>query len=69
MARNPLKIINPILGTLFLVQASTGLLHSVIPHEVFEPIHTYVGLALVIFTVGHVYHNWGWIRANLLKRS
>ncbi|MFC1453088.1 hypothetical protein ACFLSJ_07050 [Verrucomicrobiota bacterium] len=33
--RTPLKIVNPVLGVLLVNQAATGMLHDVLPHEVF----------------------------------
>ena len=56
-----LKIVNPIIGILFVVQAASGMFHELIPYEVFSTIHVPVGLLLTLSVVLHVYLNWTWI--------
>ena len=62
-----LKIINPIRLLLFISQASSGLFHEYLSHELFELIHEKGGIILVLITLTHLYLNWGWVRANLLN--
>ena len=64
-----LKVLNPILGLLFISQAATGILHDLLPHEVFEISHGVGGLLLVIAAVIHVILNWSWVKATFLKRK
>ena len=65
---NMLKIINPVLALLILNQATTGILHNVLPHGVFELMHK-GGWVLVIVTIVHVCLNWGWVKLNLLNKG
>lgn len=64
-----LKIVNPIMGLLFIAQILSGLFHRYIPHELFELVHEKGGVLLALLVVIHVALNWGWIRANFLKRK
>jgi len=59
-----LRILNPAMAVLIVVQAVSGLLPSLIPYEV----HRTVGIALVPCVGLHLYLNWGWVRVNILKR-
>ena len=60
-----LKVLNPILAVVFLFQALSGLLPAVVPYNA----HRAGGIALVIGIGLHLFLNWGWIRANFLKRK
>ena len=62
--RNILKIINVLLAILLLNQATTGMLHDLLPHSVFEIMHK-GGWLMVIAAIAHVYLNWAWVKANL----
>jgi hypothetical protein len=64
-----LKIVNPAVGIVFLVQALSGILHSVIPWEVFHAWHGPLGYALVALIFAHVYLNWTWINTNYFKKK
>ncbi len=64
-----LKILNPILGILFVNQMLSALLHDVMSHEVFEILHEGAGYALIGAVVLHVILNWNWIKANFLKKA
>jgi hypothetical protein len=59
-----LKVLNPVLAIVFLFQALSGLLPAVVPYNA----HRAGGIALVIGIGLHLFLNWGWIRANFLKR-
>ena len=64
-----LVFVNPILGLLVLIQAMSGLLHDILPKDVFEVLHK-AGWALVILVIYHVYLNWSWVKNKLfVKRS
>ena len=64
-----LKIVNAILLLFFVIQAGSGILHSVIPHKIFYPLHEWVGRGLVLLVVIHVVYNFNWIKSNFLKKS
>jgi hypothetical protein len=64
-----LKIVNPLIGTLFMVQAVTGIGHGLIPYEVFEKLHGTTGYLLVFGISTHVVLNWSWIKVNFLKKT
>ncbi len=63
-----LKIVNPLLGLVVIIQAVSGMAHDLIPYVVFAPLHRGSGLALVVFAAVQLYHNWGWVKANQLPR-
>lgn len=65
MKRNSiLKILNPVLACLAAAQILSGLLHSLLPKELFLLIHPVGGLALGIIIAAHVAFNWNWVKAN-----
>ena len=64
--RNLLKIVNILLAVLILNQASTGLLHGILPRDAFEFLHEGGGVTIFIAALVHVYLNWAWVKANLL---
>jgi hypothetical protein len=59
-----LKVLNPCLALLLVFQLVSGLLPAVVPYAV----HRTAGILLGIGVGFHIYLNWSWIRANLLKR-
>lgn len=59
-----LKILNPILAVLLAFQLLAGPLPDLVPYNV----HRLTGILLGIGIGLHLYLNWSWIRANLLKR-
>ena len=63
-----LKIVNPILIILFLLQASSGILHDFV-YSFFEIVHKPVGFALVVIAVIHVLLNWSWVKAAFFKKK
>lgn len=64
-----LKIVNPLLGLFTLIQVITGIFHSLIPYDVFIPLHTVTGYLMAIFAGIHIYLNWNWIKANMFKKK
>ena len=70
MKRNDaLKILNPVLETLVLYQALTGMLHHEIPFTIFGIIHRAGGVLLVAAAVTHLTLNWNWVQATYFKRA
>jgi len=68
MKRNAmLKILNPILGILFLNQILSGFFHDALPHEAFEILHEGGGIAFTAAVVLHVILNWNWVKATFFK--
>ena len=64
-----LKIVNPILGALIVVQAATGIFHAVIPYEVFDKLHAPVGYLLAAVAAVHIVLNGNWFIATFAKRN
>jgi hypothetical protein len=64
-----LKIVNPIIGILFIIQAATGIFHAVIPYEVFDKLHGPVGFLLAAGVTTHIILNWNWFKSTFTKRK
>ncbi|KPL15051.1 hypothetical protein AMJ74_02205 [candidate division WOR_3 bacterium SM1_77] len=65
-----LRIVNPILFILMLIQAISGLGQRYAGQDFFillRRIHLPNGILLVIFFIIHLYLNWGWVKMNFLK--
>ena len=67
MKNTILKIINPLLGLLLINQVLMGLLHDILPREVFEVMHEGGGIVFAVAAVLHVILNWNWIKANFFR--
>ncbi len=63
-----LKIINPILAVVFLYQVGTGLMHDIIPKEIFEAVHIAGAFTLIVFVIIHLVLNWNWVKLNFFKK-
>lgn len=63
-----LKVLNALLALLLVSQALTGLFRDSIPDNVFADIHVPGGLLIITGVILHVILNWGWVRANFLKK-
>jgi uncharacterized membrane protein YfcA len=64
-----LKIVNPLLAVALVFQVVTGLLHGILPREMFETIHGTSAGILMVFVILHLLLNWNWIKANYLKKD
>ena len=64
-----LKIVNPVLGILFLNQIITGFLFEKMDYETFEMVHGWGGMLLTVFALAHVILNWNWIKSNFLTKK
>jgi len=67
-----LRIVNTVLVFSFILQAITVAIiflkiRTSYNHIVFE-IHEYNGLLIIAVVIAHVTLNWGWIKANLLRK-
>ena len=62
-----LKIINLLLLVSFLLQAGSGVFHSKISPEVYEWVHEWNGILLIILAINHLILNWGWMKTNYFK--
>lgn len=62
-----LKILNPILGLLFVNQVATGILHEALPDGAYEIMHAGGGLIFSAIVILHAILNWNWVRANYFK--
>ncbi|MCX7766404.1 MAG: hypothetical protein N2246_06845 [Candidatus Sumerlaeia bacterium] len=64
-----LKLTVVILAILIMWQFLTAIGRSLIPYEVFARVHLWGGLLLTLFAALHLYLNWNWVKANLLKKT
>jgi cytochrome b561 len=68
-----LKVLNPVLFIVFVIQALTALdmvfdLNFVNTQLVFN-IHKYNGLLLIVLIAFHIFLNWAWVKANIFKKQ
>ncbi len=64
-----LKIINPILALALIFQITTGLMHGIIPRDIFETVHGNGAGVLFICVIIHLILNWKWIRVNFVSNK
>jgi hypothetical protein len=57
-----LKATNVSVGTIFVIQALTGIAGPILPEKVFA-VHQYTGYLFTCLVVAHVILNWTWIRS------
>ena len=62
-----LKVVNPALAILMLIQPFSGLLIAVTDWDFFEGLHVGGGVLLVCVAAVHLMLNWKWVELNLLK--
>ena len=65
--RNLLKIVNILIALLILNQATTALIHDLLPRDVFGFLHKNGGVILFVAVLIHVYLNWAWVKSNILR--
>ena len=63
-----LKIVNPVLFILIVVQMGTGMTLRFAPNHFIFEIHENAGIFLLLVLIAHVYLNYGWIKANFFKK-
>lgn len=65
-----LKIINPVLGISLILQALaiTAMILEIAPRWLFK-MHKFNGVIFIIIAIFHVTLNWGWIKANFMKKK
>lgn len=66
--KTALKIVNVIIAILILNQAASASLRGLIGRDLFEIFHEGGGIALLMGVIVHVIFNWGWVRAQFLKK-
>jgi hypothetical protein len=64
-----LKVVNPIAGVLFIIQAGTGIFHNVIPYEIFSKVHGLSGYVFAAAVAMHIILNWSWFKTAFGKRK
>lgn len=64
-----LKVVNVILFMFIVNQAATGLLHSKLPHVVFEWGHERAAYLLLTVAAIHILLNWNWIKVSYFKKK
>ena len=62
-----LKVLNPLMGILFITQIISGLGHHYIPLNVFHFIHDDGGQLLTLLVIAHVVLNLPWIKGTYFK--
>lgn len=65
-----LKMLNPVLGISFLLQAisAVAIVLRKAPGWLYK-LHAINGMTFIIIVLVHVTLNWGWIKANFLKKN
>jgi hypothetical protein len=64
-----LKIVNPLLGVLFINQVLMGLLYDILPRKMFEFFHGGGGIVFAVLAILHIILNWSWIKVNFLQNA
>jgi hypothetical protein len=68
-----LKYVNIIMAVLFVMVALPGMLQSqfpgIIDYGTFRRVHPLAGNLFVLAAIAHIYLNFNWIKANILKRK
>jgi hypothetical protein len=67
-----LRIVNPILFLLVLVQVITGLGQRYAGQDIFilfRRIHYPNGILLIIFFIVHLFLNWSWIKVSYFRKK
>ncbi len=68
-----LKFVNMVMAVLFVMVAVPGMLQSLFPgiidYVTFRTIHPLAGQLFFIAAIAHIYLNFNWIKANILKRK
>ena len=62
-----LLVLNVLLFTALLIQATMVMGHDFIPRDVFFPVHVWNGRILILLAFIHLFYNWGWVKNNVLK--
>jgi len=68
-SQNVLKIVNPCIGFLFVLQALSGFFHDEIPYDVFSKMHLFSGIVLSCGVVVHLVFNYRWFITAYKKRK
>lgn len=63
-----LKWMNLLLALVFLSQAASAFLRTVIPYEIFRVLHGYGGYVLLMLVLLHVALNWRWVTSQFRKK-
>lgn len=70
MKQSILKFLNPILFIFFTITAVAMVLYKMTGgSETFGEIHEFAGIMFFLTGILHLYYNWGWVRANFLKKK
>jgi len=67
-----LKIVNPLLGLGFFLQALTGIMLAygigINYMEQISELHRYNGFIFIMLVAAHLTLNWAWIKMNIFKK-
>jgi hypothetical protein len=64
-----LKVVNPLVGVLLVVQAFSGIFRDSLSRNAFEILHEVNGFVFLAAVAVHVTLNWSWIKANFLSKK
>jgi heme A synthase len=67
--QHALKIINPLLALLVVIQLATGLFGGSLSYETFELLHKGGAIVLTLVVLTHVSLNFNWIKAQYLGKQ
>lgn len=62
-----LKVINPFIGILLILQAGGGIFHDLLPYELFSTFHGPTGFVLTVSVIVHIILNWNWFKTAFRK--
>ncbi len=65
--KTQLKLLNPVLALIVIIQYLTGLFHDQFDHETFEILHLGGAILLAVIIMIHLFLNWNWVQVNFLK--
>jgi hypothetical protein len=64
-----LKTVNVIMAIDFSCVVVSAMLVDVIPQNVYQTIHPFLGYTFLVFVICHVFLNFAWIKANFFKKK
>ncbi|HMA63550.1 MAG TPA: hypothetical protein VKO63_00085 [Chitinispirillaceae bacterium] len=67
--QNVLKIINPVLFVVFVVQLLTVVIQAILYASWVTTVHQVVGFLFFILVIMHIIFNWTWIKNNFFKKK
>ncbi len=66
-----LRIVNTMMGLVFLVQVLTVIsvkLYPIIPEDMFHTLHPIAEFVLIVLILIHIVFNWSWVKMAFAKK-